>query len=283
MTLAQHHELPGAGETDPNTSCSDAGGRYSALSPLSYEMSESITKLLNGLPNGSAITFCFDQLGALGPISFADATDHYTHMERVAETCRCSFHIDEKTRNATFTKIPLSESALRGTARVSYVPGITGLSRSVITVNKRTSSHFASLVVVAIALCGPAAAVLWNAASPRQSATSVVASVAPEKLASADLPPQTDFTGHGQPAIRVTTVGTISLGNDPQRSFGQSRAPDRSHQAEPAAGKATRAQSETVPKQQLGVRSNRNSAQNSSDALLFRPWWYPGDSRQLSR
>ena len=245
-----------------------------SFSPLSYEMSESITKLLNGLPNGSAITFCFDQLGALGPISFADATDHYTHMQRVAETCRCSFHIDEKTRNATFTKIPLIRKRVAWNRSRFLCARDNWPSRSVITVNKRTSSHFASLVVVAIALCGPAAAVLWNAASPRQSATSVVASVAPEKLASADSPPRLTLRGHGQPAIRVTTVGTISLGNDPQRSFGQSRAPDRFHQAEPAAGKATRAQSETVPKQQLGVRSNRNSAQNSSDALLFRPWWY---------
>jgi hypothetical protein len=154
MTLAEHHELPGAGETDRNTSWSDVASRYSALTPLSNESLESITKLLKGLPTSSAIMFCVDQLGALWPRDFADATDDYTRMQRVAECCHCSFHINEKTRTATFTKIPLSENALRGIVRVSQVPAMTGLNRSVITVKRRLSSHFASLVVVAIAFCG---------------------------------------------------------------------------------------------------------------------------------
>src|ERR1700751_464708 len=156
MTLAEHHELPGAGETDRNTSWSDVASRYSALTPLSYESLESITKLLKGLPTSSAIMFCVDQLGALWPRDFADATDDYTRMQRVAECCHCSFHINEKTRTATFTKIPLSENALRGIVRVSQVPTMTGLNRSVITVKRRPSSHFASLIVVALAFCGAA-------------------------------------------------------------------------------------------------------------------------------
>jgi hypothetical protein len=275
MTLAEHHELLGTGETDRNASCSDVGSRYSALVPLSYERSErseSFTKLLNGLPNGSAITFCVDQLDGLWPSDFADATDHYTRMQRVAEACHCSFHINEKTGIATFSKILLSESALRAIVRVSRVPATTALSTSVITVKKRQASRFASLVVVAMALCGAATAVLWKAASqetilPRQSTMSVIA---PEKPASTDSPPQSDSTGHGQPEIRVTTVGATSLGND--ASLGELRAPERLHQVE--AGKAAGAQRQTVPKQQLGARSNRNSAQNSPGELLFRPWWY---------
>jgi hypothetical protein len=255
MTLAEHHELLGTGETDRNASCSDVGSRYSALVPLSYERSErseSFTKLLNGLPNGSAITFCVDQLDGLWPSDFADATDHYTRMQRVAEACHCSFHINEKTGIATFSKILLSESALRAIVRVSRVPATTALSTSVITVKKRQASRFASLVVVAMALCGAATAVLWKAASqetilPRQSAMSVIA-----------------------PENRVTTVGATSMGND--ASLGELRAPERLHQVE--AGKAAGAQRQTVPKQQLGARSNRNSAQNSPGELLFRPWWY---------
>jgi hypothetical protein len=279
MTLAEHHELPGAGVTDRNTSWSDVASRYSALTPLSNESLESITKLLKGLPTSSAIMFCVDQLGALWPRDFADATDDYTRMQRVAECCHCSFHINEKTRTATFTKIPLSENALRGIVRVSQVPAMTNLNRSVITVNRRPSSHFASLVVVAIAFCGAAtAAVLWRAASPGESATSVVAFVASEKLALADSPPQSDSTGHGQAEIRVTTLGATSLSNDAQRSLGEVRAPDRFHRVDagkdPAAGKAEGGQSQTVAKRQLAARSSRTSAKNSPDALLFRPWWY---------
>jgi len=264
----------------------DVGSRCSALAPVSAEEeTESIRKLLKEIPNGSAITFGADQLGALCPNNFAYQRDDYTRVvQRLANACHCVIDINVNARTATFTKALLSESALRsGIARVSQAPAAI-LSESIITAKNRPIPRLVSAVVLTIALCGAAAAaVLWKAGGQQtllagQSATKVVASVSPTSLVSADSAPQSGSTGHDQPENRVTRVGATSLPADTRKSSPELRAPDKSPSIGPSkeakAAEATRVSNQKVAKHQLAAPSNRNSVGNSADTILFKPWWY---------
>ena len=265
----------------------DVGSRCSALTPVSAEEeTESITKLLKEIPNGSAITFDADQLGALYPNNFAYQRHDYTRVQRLANACDCVFDINLNVRTATFTKALLSESALRsGIAPISQAPAATVLSASVITAKNWPLSRIASVVVVTMALCGATAtAVLWKAGGhqslqPRPSAVNVVADASPATLSSADSPPQSGLTGHDQLQKRATRVDAGSRRADTQNSSLELRAPDKPSHIEPSndakATKKIRVPNQKVAKHQLAAGSSRNSVENSADAfLLLRPWWY---------